>query len=108
MVLLINGDLVNPPTSPSSFRTLTLFAKLYCSYDVLLEVLEEKDLYYHFLRKYGCMDFIDGIVLLGEESGLRIDIEPRFAPTCLVDRIDPTNLNQLLQYIGFDFNMLRH
>ena len=101
MVLLINADLINPPTSPQCFRTLTLVAKIYCSYDVLLEALSDKDLYYRFLKQYGCMDFVDDIVSLGEESGTRIDRELRFAPTYLTDRITVDNLNYITDYIGY-------
>lgn len=106
MVLIINGDLVNPPTSPSAFRTVTFAAKLYCSYDVLLEVTEEKDMYYHFLKRYGCMDFIDSIILVGEEHGVRIDTKMRIAPTLVVDRIDVHNMGIVLNYLGFDLKKL--
>lgn len=101
MVLLINADLINPPTSLQCFRTLTLVAKIYCSYDVLVESISDKDLYYRFLKKHGCMDFVDDIVSLGEESGTRIDRELRFAPTYLTDRITVDNLNYITDYIGF-------
>jgi len=106
MVLIINGDLVNPPTSPSAFRTLTLAAKVYCLYDILLEVEKEKDMYYKFLKRYGCMDFIDSIIFIGEEKGIRIDTKPHIQPTLVVDRIDINNLWLVLNYIGFDIKKL--
>lgn len=102
MLLLVNAVLTNPPTSPTCFRTLTLIAKVYCSYDVLLETDEDKDIYYHFLKNNGCMDFVEEIVNFGEEVGLRIDNELRYAPTYLVDHIDVTNLNSILKYLGWD------
>ena len=106
MVLLVNVDLTNPPTSLTCFRTLTLFAKLYLKYDVLLETDAEKDTHFHFLRDMGCMDFVDDIVILGEETGIRIDHQLRFAPTYIVDRIDVHNINLILSYLGLDLSML--
>lgn len=106
MVLLINADLINPPTSPSSFRTLTMVAKEYCLYNVLLESYYDKDPYYKFLKQYGCMDYVDDIVMTGEESGIRIDIELHYSASLIVDRIDVQNLNIIYNFIGFDMKML--
>lgn len=102
MLLLVNADLTNPPTSPSCFRTLTLIAKVYCFYDVLLEANDNKDIYYQYLKNNGCMDYVEEIVSFGEEVGLRIDKELRYAPTYIVDRIDANNLNSILFYLGWD------
>lgn len=106
MVLLINADLINPPTSPSSFRTLTMIAREYCQYNVLLESYYEKDPYYNFLKQYGCMDFVDDIVMSGEESGIRIDTSLHYSASLIVDRIDVHNLNIIYNFIGFDMRML--
>ena len=102
MVLLINADLINPPTSPSSFRTLTMVAREYCSYNVLLEAYYDKDPYYNFLKRYGCMDFVDDIVMHGEEQGIRIDVELHHSASLIVDRIDVHNMEILFNFIGFD------
>ena len=48
------------------------------------------------------MDFIDDIVKVGEEVGMRIDQDFVYAPTvCVVDKINAYNLNKILTSIGF-------
>ena len=47
------------------------------------------------------MDFVDDILQIGEESGLRFDTEPRFAPSHVIDRIDHYNLNNCLELLGY-------
>jgi hypothetical protein len=47
------------------------------------------------------MDFVDDILNTGEETGLRFDIEPRFAPSHILDRIDHYNLDQCLELMGY-------
>jgi len=48
------------------------------------------------------MDFIDDILLPGEEVGLRVDSDFLYAPTaCVVDKIDVFNLKYVLSSIGF-------
>ena len=107
MLLLVNVELTNPPTSLTSFRTLTLIAKLYCNFEVLLEANQNKDYYYKFLKSNGCFDYVEDIVNFGEEVGLRIDNELRYAPTYITDRICPDNLNSILNYLGWDLKKSR-
>lgn len=48
------------------------------------------------------MDFIDDILLPGEEVGLRVDNGFVYAPTaCVVEKIDVYNLKYVLASIGF-------
>ena len=47
------------------------------------------------------MEFIEDILPVGREDGLRIDIESNYAPTVLVDRITSSNLVYILECIGF-------
>jgi len=99
--IIINAQLVNPPSSVSCFRTLTMVASVFCKHTVLLETDYEKDPYYRFLKKFGAMDFVDDILNTGEETGLRFDIELRFAPSHILDRIDHYNLDQCLELMGY-------
>ena len=101
MHIIINAPLVNPPSSVSCFRTLTMVAHISLNHTVLLETDFEKDPYYRFLKKFGAMDFVDDILQIGEESGLRFDTEPRFAPSHVIDRIDHYNLNNCLELLGY-------
>ena len=98
--LIINADLSNPPTSKLSFRELTFYAHEFCNYSVILETDNNKDIYYKYLKGWP-MEFIEDILPVGEEDGLRIDIESNYAPTVLADRITSNNLVYLLKCIGF-------
>jgi len=99
--IIINAQLVNPPSSISCFRTLTMVAHIDLKHTVLLETDFEKDPYYRFLKKFGAMDFVEDILLTGEETGLRFDTQPRFAPSHVIDRIDQYNLNSCLDFLGY-------
>lgn len=64
--------------------------------------MEPKDPYYLFLKRTGCMDFIDDIVKPGEVEGMRVDTDYIYSPTvCVVDKITANNLNYILRSIGF-------
>ena len=100
--LIINGDIINPPTSVTCFRELTLIANKAAHLKVIIECLE-KDFYWKYLKNYGAMDFVDDILTVGEESGFRIDTQYHFSPTIFIaDRIDHYNLNQALNAIVFN------
>lgn len=59
-----------------------------------------KDPYYIFLKRRGAMDFVDDILLPGEERGIRVDTDYIYAPTaCVVDSITVNNLNYILTAI---------
>lgn len=96
---------MNPPTSISCFRDLTLYAHLFNKYFVLIEA-EPKDPYYRYLKKAGAMDYVDDIILPGEETGIRIDTDFVYAPTaCVVDKITAYNLKYIVQSLGLLVNI---
>jgi len=97
MNLIIEADLVNPPTLIGAFRDLTFFATLWPPhYDVLLKCDHEYvDIYYNFIKAKGCMDFIKDFIYADEE-GLYIGNK-------ITDRITPETLPKLLKRIGFVF-----
>jgi hypothetical protein len=100
--LIINGDIINPPTSVTCFRELTLIAKKAAHLEVIIECLE-KDFCWRYLKNLGAMDYVDDILNIGEEEGFRIDTEYHFSPTVFIaDRIDHYNFNQVLNAIGFN------
>ena len=98
MVVLIKDELVNPPTWFSSFRDLTLICSMRLHADIVIET-QETDLYYNKTR--GGMDFIADFVLPGLEEGIRIDTEPNFDPSIVVDLIAPGNTHLLYNPIQF-------
>ena len=100
--LLINGELINPPSSISCVRDITLIAHEYLDLDVIIECVAEKDFYYNFLKTFGAMDYVDDLTVFGEEEGMRIDKDFNFHPTVYVTNIiDQKNIESILQSIGF-------
>lgn len=100
--LLINGDLINPPSSISCVRDITLIAHEYLHLDVIIECVAEKDFYHRYLKNFGAMDYIDELTTFGEEEGMRIDNDFHYDPTIYVtDVIDARNVHAILKCIGF-------
>ena len=70
MVLRIQASLSKPPSSITLFRDTTLFAKVFCNLDVLLECNPgTRSFYWRWLKHHGAHDFVDELVRVGEESG---------------------------------------
>lgn len=100
--LLINGDLINPPSSISCVRDITFIAHEYLNFDVIIECIAEKDFYHRYLKNFGAMDYVDDLTLFGEEEGMRIDNSFHYDPTIYVtDIIDARNVQLILNSIGF-------
>lgn len=74
-ILTISDALLEPPSEPLVFRTVTMICHYDCHMDVLLHTTQEmKDLYYHWMKPRGLMDFISYILNEREwEDGIRID-----------------------------------
>lgn len=54
------------------------------------------------------MDFVEDILLPGEEVGIRVDIDYIYAPTaCVVSTINAYNLKYILNSIGYQGYRLR-
>ncbi len=63
MILGIAAELSAPPSSPSCFRDVSLYAKIHRSYDIIaLSRAEEIDSYAVWFRRMGLFDYIDDIV----------------------------------------------
>lgn len=100
--LLINGDLINPPSSISCVRDITFIAHEYLELDVIIECIAEKDFYHRYLKNFGAMDYVDELTIFGEEVGMRIDNDFHYDPTIYVtDVIDAKNVQTILRCIGF-------
>ncbi len=98
MTLIIRDQLVNPPTWFASFRDLTLYCNVFLKDDVVIES-EDADIYYHWIKPRGGMDFIEDFVRPGAENGIHLDIEHNFPQTIVTDRIAPENVHQLIRMI---------
>ena len=99
MNLIIQAELVNPPTTMGSFRDLTFFASLWPpKYDVLIHCDKEfVDIYYKFIKRHvGSLDFIKDFIF-DKEYGVYITQD-------MTDRITPETMPRLLKAIGFRFS----
>lgn len=96
MNLVIEADLINPPTIMGCFRDLTFFAhKFPPHYDVLLFCPKaDVDIYYGFMKNYpGSLDFVADFVF-EKERGF-------FLSTKAIGRVAPETLPIILNRIGF-------
>ncbi|MCF3652253.1 hypothetical protein [Synoicihabitans lomoniglobus] len=98
MTLVIRDQLTCPPTWFASFRDLTLYCHTFLRLQVVLES-DDADLYYHWIKPRGGMDFVEDIVRPGSEPGMHLDIEHRYPDTVVIDRIAPENVHRLIGVI---------
>ena len=71
MNLVIDGNVLLPPTEIACFRDITLYGSVFCKLDILIE-FPDKDLIWNFLKISSAHDFISAVVAPGEEHGTRI------------------------------------
>ena len=95
--LIIRAELSNPPSETLAFRSLTMMTDG-IELDNLIEIEQDyKDIYYHYLKHHGLMDFVEQIVTPPEqEMGIRIDRLPTYPFTIKVDRITFSNVVGLI------------
>ena len=95
MTLIIRDQLVCPPTWFASYRDLTLYCHILLKLDIVIES-ETADMYYHWIKPRGGMDFIEDIVRPGSEHGTRLDVASHAPCTIVTDRIAPENVHRLI------------
>jgi hypothetical protein len=98
MTLVIRDQLVCPPTWFSSYRDLTLYCHVLLKLEIVIET-EDADIYYHWIKPRGGMDFIEDFVRPGTEDGARLDIANTAPRTVVTDRIAPENVHRLIASI---------
>lgn len=95
MLLGIDADLSAPPSSPTSYRDLTLFGKVFRHYDVLaICPLCEIDSYVVWFRQYGLFDFVDEILPLDQAGYLHVHVEGGPAT-----RLTQLNLSKVIELL---------
>ena len=78
-LVIIDSDLVFPPTEAAVFRDITLYSTIYSQAHVLIQSQEHyKDACYHYLKSLGAFDYVDDIVCPGEEHGVIISKYPPY------------------------------
>ena len=107
MNLIIEACLSEPPTEVLPFRDLTWEAKNKLGANVLIECSSDmKDMYWHFMRRRGMLDFVEDILSIEEkEEGTRlvpsfeIDIFNYVPPSIEVNRIDFFNTYEIIDKV---------
>ena len=71
--------------------------------DCLIETNQEsKDIYYHYLKPKGCLDYVEQIITPPEnEFGIRLDTELNYPLTILTKKITCDNCINLLGQIKY-------
>lgn len=66
--LSIDSRLSAPPNRPLVFRDVTLYAKVFAHFDLVVSPcpFDEWDYYAIWFKRYGLFDFVDGLVRPGE------------------------------------------
>lgn len=76
LVLGIAAELSAPPSSPSIFRDLCLWSKVFRQYDVLaICPADQVDIYVPWMRRYGLFDYVDDILPREQAGVLAVEIE---------------------------------
>lgn len=96
--LIISDALIEPPSEIMAVRTITMISHENLRLSVLLHTTQElKDMYYHWLKPKGLMDYIDYILNDQEfEDGVRIDVIGGYPNTIVVRSIRLENQVNLM------------
>ncbi len=97
-ILVLADALIEPPSEILPVRTVTMMSHENLAMNVLLQTTQEmKDLYYHWMKPRGLMDYIDYILNEREsEESIRIDVIGVYPRTIVVRAIRIENQIYLL------------
>ena len=78
-VLVIDGNLVFPPSSTSCFRDITLYANVFRDVDVIIQIDNtHTDTCYHYLKQHGAFDYVQDILPPLVEDGVILSNTPPY------------------------------
>lgn len=85
-ILVIADALVEPPSEILPFRTITMLSHDNLGMEILLHTTQEmKDVYYHWMKPKGMLDYIKYIINEREwEDGIRVDVLKCYPNTIVV------------------------
>lgn len=100
-ILIIADSLIEPPSEVLAFRTITMFCHDDLDMDILFQTTQAmKDLYYHFMKPKGLMDYIAYILNEQEkENGIHLDIVSIYPNTIVIQSIRYENIISLLDRV---------
>ena len=96
MNLLIDGEIVLPPTEISCFRDVTLYGSVFADFNILIEdTTNHKDILWAWLKSHGAHDFVDYII--GEyETEHGVILSNRRGCNICVSAINADNLSFII------------
>lgn len=94
-LLSVAADLSAPPSLPTSFRDLTLFASVFKKYEVVAVVPmgESPDPYNIWFKRYGLWDFVEDLVMNSDLTDTKVLVQIEGGPNA---KLTPLNLSQVL------------
>lgn len=99
MLLILDSELSDPPSSRTCFRDTTLYANMFLETDIVVECHPRRvDFYWYWLKQGGAMDYVNEIISFGAESGL--SIRKDFGGTLNLDRLNEFTLPRVINFIN--------
>lgn len=100
-ILTISDGLIEPPSESMVFRTITMVCHYEYDMDVLFHTTQDmKDLYYHWMKPRGLMDYVSYILNeLEFEDGVRLDTTGIYPQTIVTTALRLENQHYILQAI---------
>ena len=96
MLVIIDAELSDPPSSRTCFRDATLYASVFSNADVLVECSPSNiDLYWKWLKRGGAMDFVDQLIRFGEVMG-GYTIRRGYGGNLNLERLDEVSLSRVI------------
>jgi|TARA_R110002050_G_scaffold26919_8_gene70615 hypothetical protein len=89
--------IVEPPSESGALRALLLVSKQ----EFILEAKREnKDMYFHWLKRTHLWDFVNEIVCPHEQVyGYRISVTEKKQPCLIIDRVSWDNVHQIIDKV---------
>lgn len=95
MNILLDGNLVFPPSEIMCVRDITLYSTIWGDYTVLVEIEKQyTDQVWYRLKSKGAFDYVEDIVDVDQEHGLLISDRKR--SNIRVTKICCENLDQII------------
>lgn len=98
MVIIYDSNLTEPPSSVHCFRDVTLYSKVFLSFNNILRCPKgTRSMYWSWIKKYGAHDFIDQLILEEEEEdGITVS---EFGGNVQIKSINESNYGTLINIL---------
>ena len=99
MLIILDAELSDPPSSRTCFRDTTLYVDLFLDADIVVECRRSMfDFYWYWLKQGGATDYVSQLVRRGEEHG--ISIRKDIGGTLTLDRLNESTLPKVVTFIN--------